>query len=128
MAKQMTIAEYLDKAIDASGKNQREIAEEVGYPRPNVVSMIKKGVTKMPIGRIPAFAKALGVDPKVMLRIAMQEYQPEVWDAFSEVFGEVLSDEEMKLVTAYRKCTAEKPGVPIHGTAMLEIEETLRKL
>ena len=51
-------AEYLAKAIRLSGNTQREIAQEIGLPRPNSLSMMKLGTCKVPIERIPALAKA----------------------------------------------------------------------
>ncbi|SFE95985.1 hypothetical protein SAMN04515678_1371, partial [Roseivivax sediminis] len=67
-------------AIEASGKSQREIATEMGYERPNVVSMMKNGDMRMPLERIPAFAAATGVDAELMLRTAMLEYMPATWE------------------------------------------------
>ncbi|SFE92078.1 hypothetical protein SAMN04515678_12321, partial [Roseivivax sediminis] len=49
-------ARMIADAIEASGKSQREIASEMGYERPNVVSMMKNGDMRMPLERIPAFA------------------------------------------------------------------------
>lgn len=46
-----SMARYLTKQIDAlSGiKNQREIAAEIGYDKPNMISMFKRGETKVPL-------------------------------------------------------------------------------
>ncbi|MGR3271504.1 hypothetical protein [Thalassococcus profundi] len=40
-------ARLIAEAIDASGKTQREIANEIGFERPNVVSMLKSGEMRM---------------------------------------------------------------------------------
>ncbi|EPX85323.1 hypothetical protein [Salipiger mucosus] len=65
--------------IDACGKTQREIAEETGFERPNVVSMLKHGEMRMPVERIPPFSRATGIDPLVLTRTAMTDYMPEIW-------------------------------------------------
>lgn len=99
----MTVAEFLEKAIDLSGKSQRLIAQEVGYAKPNVVSMMKQGITKIPLDKIPAFAKSCNVDPAAFMRIAMEEYWPEAWKTIQFTFGESLSRNEMALIETYRK-------------------------
>ncbi|SNR78283.1 hypothetical protein [Puniceibacterium sediminis] len=68
---------------EASGKTQTEIANEVGFERSNVISMLKTGVMRMPIERIPAFSRATGIDPLMLTRVAMREYMPETWSAIS---------------------------------------------
>jgi len=42
---QSSIAKYLDKQIEAlkSVKTQRQIAADIGYEKPNIVSMFKLG-------------------------------------------------------------------------------------
>lgn len=102
MARQITVAEFLDQALAISGKTQREIAAEVGWAKPNVISMMKQGLTKVPLDKVPALAKACGVDPAVFVRIAMNEYMPEVWRVVREYGGEPLSKEELALVQKFR--------------------------
>jgi predicted XRE-type DNA-binding protein len=73
-------AKFLSNAIESSCLSQRMIADRIGYPNPNVISMMKKGVTKVPINRIPQLAKVCGVDERAFLKIALSEYQPETWE------------------------------------------------
>lgn len=86
--KRITVAEYLSGAIGLSGKTQREIALEVGYENPNVLTLMKQGKTKLPINKVQAMARALGVDPVNLLRIVMSEYMPEAWEVIKSVAGE----------------------------------------
>ena len=76
-------ARLIAEAIDASGKTQADIAREVGFERPNVISMLKAGLMRMPIERIPAFSRATGIDPQLLIRVAMTEYMPETWGVIS---------------------------------------------
>ena len=76
-------ARMIADAIENSGKTQREIATEMGYDRPNVISMLKSGEMRMPIERIPAFSKATGVDALLLTKTAMLEYMPETWNVLS---------------------------------------------
>src|SRR5271168_2244911 len=70
------IAKYIDKKIhELKGvKTQREIAQEVGYETPNIISMFKRGESKLPLNKIPLLSKALGVDPAHMFRLALEQY------------------------------------------------------
>src|SRR5690606_23967372 len=57
-------------------KTQQQIAREAGFPRSNMLSMIKKGKTRLPLERVPALAKALEIDPAVLFRVALKELWP----------------------------------------------------
>ncbi|MDX5412867.1 MAG: helix-turn-helix domain-containing protein [Rhodobacterales bacterium] len=107
MARQMTVAEYLSQAISLSGKSQREISQEVGWNNPNVLSMMKQGITKVPVEKAPALAKALGVDQSVFLRLVMNEYMPEAWGVIRKFSGELLTEEELELIKKHRSQNAE---------------------
>src|SRR5580704_11911538 len=73
-----SIAKYLDKQIDAlkGVKTQREIAAEIGYDKPNMISMFKHAEVKAPLDKIPSLAKALHVDPAHLFRLALEQYWP----------------------------------------------------
>ncbi|WP_240989633.1 helix-turn-helix domain-containing protein [Salipiger mangrovisoli] len=78
-----TTARLIADAIDGCGKTQRQIADEMGYERPNVISMMRIGEMRIPIERIPAFAKATGIAVELLTRTAMAEYMPEAWKALA---------------------------------------------
>ena len=102
----MPLAKFISKQIDiqaSMGKNQREIAAEVGYEKPNMISMFKRGETKVPLEKIPALAKALNVDTAYLFKLAMQQYWPELGSAIAEVFGTVLTKNETKLIEVVRQ-------------------------
>ena len=102
MSKKMTVAEYLGHAIYLSGKTQKDIATEAGFNKPNVLSMMKQGLTKVPIYSLPALARACNVDPVHFIRLAMSEYHPEMWEVISKSFGESLTEDERAVLEAYR--------------------------
>jgi len=101
------IATYLAKRIDAlSGKkSQREIAAEIGYDKPNVISMFKRGEMKVPLDKVPALAKAIDVDPAHLFRLAMEQYWPDQHEAISAVFGTVVTKNEAEIVGKIRELT-----------------------
>ena len=105
-------AEFISRAIAFSGKNQREIAIEAGFPKPNVVSMIKKGEMKIPLDRIPDLAKACHVDPVYLFRLAMEEYHAEIWEVLVNTIGMPLTANEWEVVGAYRIASVDEE-IPI---------------
>lgn len=103
MSKKMTVAEYLGHAIYLSGKTQKEVAIEAGFNKPNVLSMMKQGMTKVPIYSVPALARACNVDEAYFISLVMAEYQPEIWEVLRKHTGEILSDDERQVLEEYRK-------------------------
>jgi len=118
----LTVAEYLTKAIELSGKSQREVAREVGYNKPNVVSMMKQGQTKVPIEKAPLFARACGVDPAFFLRLVLEEYHEAAWETIRETLGEPLTKNEQDLLALYRRAAPndEMEITPAREKAILE--------
>ena len=56
--RKVTVAEYIEQQIALSEKSQKDIAAEIGYDKPNVLSMIKQGQTKLPVNKVGPLAKA----------------------------------------------------------------------
>lgn len=104
------VANYFAALVDASPKTQEEIAREAGFDSVNTISMIKTGRTKIPLARIPALAKALDADPKEMLAMALEAYQPELYDVLSTIAPSMLiSAHELRIIHALR--AAARSGV-----------------
>jgi transcriptional regulator with XRE-family HTH domain len=99
---QSPTAQFFERALSFSTSTQREIAKQAGFPMPNAISMMKNGQMKVPIERIPALAKAMGVDPSDFLATALKEYQPDVWDVINNTFGTYIGSAELDLVILYR--------------------------
>jgi hypothetical protein len=101
------LAAYVAKRIDAlvGIKTQREIAAELGYDMPNIISMWKHGTCKIPLGRIPALARAIHGDPAHMWRLCVQQLEEGVGAAATEIFGALVSRNEADLIAAVRLAT-----------------------
>ena len=95
-------ADMLAKAIDASNLTQREIADRAGFQHANIISMLKSGETRVPLYRIPALARTLGMDERLFLMAAIAEYHPGVHEVLVDVLGLPLSDAELGIVTMFR--------------------------
>lgn len=48
-------------------KSQAKIAPESGFSSVNMLAMIKSGASRMPLDRVPALARALDIDPALLL-------------------------------------------------------------
>lgn len=103
---QSNVALYLSNAIDVSGKTQRQIAEEVGYNRPNIISMLKTGEVDLPLNKVELFAASLEVDPLYLLSLVMRERHPEMYRIiWSRVGDRVVSNSERNLLEQVRNMT-----------------------
>lgn len=87
MEKALTVAQFLSIAIAISGKTQKQIADEAGFPKQNMIVNLKKGWTKVPVERVGRLARSLGVDPKEFMSRVLREYKPETWAVLREVYG-----------------------------------------
>jgi transcriptional regulator with XRE-family HTH domain len=120
----LTVAEFIADHLAQSDKTQRQVAQEIGFDNPNVISMFKKGTLKLPINRIEALAKALDADPIHLLRLVMLENLPESWAAIENIMqSTVLTANELELVRAFREVTgdADAQAVVIDRSAVIAI-------
>lgn len=77
-------------------KSQADIAAEAGFVNPNMMSMIKSGSTRLPIDRVPALAKALEVDPRRLLQLAIEQWAGvTAARTFNEIFGTIVTRNEI---------------------------------
>ena len=63
----------LSDAIEASDLTQREVADRIGMKNANVISMMKQGITRVPLSRIPALSQALDMNAQAFLMTAIEE-------------------------------------------------------
>ena len=120
----LTVADLVAKMIDESGRTQAAVAAETGFPKPNALSMIRHGQTRLPLDRAPAFARACGRDPVHLLRTALAEYHPAVHRVLVDAFGEPLTSLEAQLVSVYR-AIAPQADLPIDTILRDEIAAAL---
>jgi plasmid maintenance system antidote protein VapI len=117
---------YLTVKIAESGKTNTEIAEALGYPRPNVVAMLKTGSMKLPLNKVAPMAHALDVDPVFLMEKVMLESTPEMWEALKQVMGEhLVTKNEANIVNWMRK---ELDGVDPAFIEYKEFKDALKPL
>jgi transcriptional regulator with XRE-family HTH domain len=102
------MANFLCAAIEAlkGEPSQREIAQRLGY-RPNVISMFKTGAAKVPFEKIPELAATLGVDAAHLVRLGLEQYWPDRFDAIGQVFPRMVTQNEMELIEVMRVATGD---------------------
>lgn len=84
-------------------KTQKEIASEAGYDRPNNLSMLKHGVSKVPLERVPALAKALECDVGQLFALALEQYfEPEAIVAFRRALTADYTENEKDWIATLR--------------------------
>lgn len=96
------VAQFISHRIQVIGKSQTEIAHEVGFDRPNMITMIKQGKTKLPMAKIGPMAIALEADPVALMKLCMSAYYPDTWKRLEEHFESALTQEELVMVKAWR--------------------------
>jgi transcriptional regulator with XRE-family HTH domain len=113
----LTVAEYISRQIETSGKTQAQIALETGYDRPNLISMIKHGHTKLPVQKVGALARALGVDPAFLLRLVMMEYAPATWNAINEIQGAIPVTQNERIILNEIRRLSQNADPKLHSLA-----------
>ena len=89
-------------------KTQAEIAEEAGFVNQNMITMLKKGSTKVPIDRVPALAGALDCDPALLLRLALEQSEGSTAAAaIYEIIGQPISKNEMAWIVEIRDASGD---------------------
>ena len=115
VSKPRSVAEYIDWQVNLCGKSQKQIAEEAGFPKPNIITMFKQGTTKVPLEKIGKLAKALEVDPVHLLKLCLREYLPDTDAEIENIFGQpVLSQNELELIEVIRSAKVENPKIRTH--------------
>ncbi len=124
----ISVADYVTHQIVLSGKSQKDIAEELGYEKPNIITMFKQGKTKVPINKVPEFAKALGVDPIHFLRITLLEYAPSIWEVVEKLLGKTMvSENELEIIQIIRESADGADIAPRNKSEADDLRQVIKK-
>lgn len=108
--KPKSVAEYVSWQLTLCGKPQVQVAQEVGFDKPNVITMIKQGKTKVPVNKIGSMAKALEVDPVFFLKLCLQEYMPDLMESIIAITGQPpITRNEIEFIEVIRSANANDP-------------------
>ena len=112
MAQAMTRNRFvtrLEKAINGSAKTQFEMAEALGYTNANIMTMFKKGTTRVPLEKVSILARELDIDPAELMRDWLATYMPDALPSLEELIGSPLSRSERSWITGLRKALGRVP-------------------
>lgn len=98
--------------LEKSSKTQKEIAEDLGYPRPNIVTMFKTGTTRVPIEKVPPLAFSTGADPADLVRLWLFDYEPELLAVIDRELDIPITQNEKAWVIGLRDAFSH--GVPTY--------------
>lgn len=99
------LAKYVERRVLElkPKKSQLQIANEAGYPNPNMVTMVKNGASKLALDRVPSMAKALECDPAYLMRLALEQAVGDLAaQAIIEIFGTPITANELGWLEAVR--------------------------
>ncbi len=109
-SKPKSVAEYLTWQINLCGKKQVEIAQACGFPKANIITMIKQGKTKLPLDKVGKLAKAIEVDPIHLFKMTMKEYNKETWEEIERILDRpIVTDNEMEFINVIRESNVINP-------------------
>jgi len=96
------VASFVNERIQVIGKSQIDIASECGFEKPNIITMIKQGKSKLPLAKVGAMAIALETDPVHLLKLTFSTYYQETWSAIAPYFEVALTELELQLINTMR--------------------------
>lgn len=102
MKKHSKVAALITDRIEATGQLQKDVAAKAGFPKPNIITMLKQGKTRLPLDKIGTMARALETDPIHLLQLCMEEYHPSTWKAIAPFMESAMTEDEIRLLKALR--------------------------
>jgi hypothetical protein len=112
--KPVSVMTRIEERQAALGLSDQELCAAVGFDREIVWTLIRTGSMKLPLNKVPAFAKALALEPGPLLRTAMDESSPGLMQLIRDVFDPLdLTDSEQRLIKHLRHLAGGKPTGPL---------------
>lgn len=76
--------EFIDEAIKRSKLSDEFIAIDLGYPKSSIIGLFRSGTMRVPIEKVRRLGSALNVNERELLTLWLQDYMPELIQAFEE--------------------------------------------
>lgn len=120
------LVKFLEKRIlELRPKTQHAIAVEAGFNSTNMLTMIKTGVNKLPLDRVPALAQALECDPRRLFLLALEQEMGATHRlAIEEIFGTIVTRNELLWLKEIRadatSATVRYGLIPLKNSACLK--------
>ena len=101
--KRNEFASLIESLINESSKTQVQIANDMGYDNQNIITMFKKGTTRIPLEKVTLLARSVNEDPGVLMRLWFEAYMPQALYDIENHIGFILTTSEKSWVNALRK-------------------------
>jgi len=105
---------YFEKVINESPKTQVDIARAIGFENPNMITMIKRGHTRLPLDKVKLLADVLDIDPPELYRRWFDAYTPDMLPVIELYMGPLISSNEAGWIRNLRKTLGFVP--PYHSS------------
>lgn len=100
------LAEFLNKNWDTMvGRTNNDVALELGYKSPNMISMWRLGLAKVPLERLPDVARLMKVDLAILLPLWFEQYLGDRDDSktlMETVFKRIASERQVAVLNMLR--------------------------
>jgi hypothetical protein len=113
--KEQKLATHMAQLVEMTGETRTAIAAKSGFKRPNILSMILNGQTRLPLDKIHPFARAVGADPDHLARLCLEAYEPDVFKLIQSMFAtaeDAVTPAEWQVIRAIREASAGADPVP----------------
>ena len=121
---QLSLLKLIEARQAELGMTDKELCDALGFEREIVFTLIKQGMMKLPINKLPALANALQLDAAALLRTALPELSPGLLEMIEGVNNPLsLTTPEVNLIQHLRKLSGDRAGVPIvfEGNAIIAL-------
>ena len=109
-----TVSQLITISQEHLGLSDDQLAAALGHESGNVVACIKKGLMRIPVGKVPELALALALNPGQLMRMALKELDPTTLAAIETCLGPLhLTPGEAQLITTLRQDSKGKGIAPI---------------
>ncbi len=99
---QIAFVSTLERLINDAPMTQAALAERIGLSSANMITMLKRGTTRLPLGRVAPLARALGQDPQQMIRAWIAAYEPEALPEIDAISTGGLTEAEQSWIKSLR--------------------------
>ena len=83
-----------------------QLASELGYTRPNIISMWRTGRTRIPLEKLPALAKLLKFELTALLPLWIEQYTGSAGQVeLKRAVARLASEDEAVMLEQFRKAT-----------------------
>lgn len=85
MTGSQTVGQLLEARQKTLGLTNVQVSQALGLKNPNVISMIKKGHTKLALKRVAPLAELLDIDASQLLYMALKERDTDDLEAINSI-------------------------------------------